>query len=886
MKVIKPFKVGYVARSFEHQRSFYHGVGLLLYFAFDNPRRLLPEIDLWKLVKDELGAVPLDAGLPKSRAEFLVTGSAYSPTPTATLPVRVQVGALSKELYVIGDRRWHRDVPTAPEPFTTMPLGWERAFGGEGFAMNPLGRGVKPVAGPGGEVHPLPNVERPGRLVTSPGARPEPAGYGPYDFSWPQRLGKMGTYDRAWLEGGFPGFARDVDWTAFNLAPEDQQQPDAFRGDEAIVLENLHPSRPRIELSLPSLIPRCFFTLRDGSFVELPTRLTTVWLFPHRERGVLVFHGAQPVEEDDAADLQHALLAVDAAEAPRSIEHYREVLELRLDRKRALYHLLDDTPLVPPGNEGMGDALEAEVARMKPEGLLLANQRRGGAAQVAKSRAFLAELGLDPDAHGPTPHDDALAPPSDVTALPEYIRRVEEELATKRASVEAFAAERKEKLKALFESEGLDYAMLEEEQTWTQQGPPAFTAEGQREKLARLAGDVRREGGAADELDAYATSPEWLAQWKESEGRLRESYRQTAHLQKPAELADELASEDARTLVGARLAAGESLAGVDLTGADLRGMVIDGADLRGAFLESVRFDGASLRRANLEGAVLAHSVLTSAKLDGANLRAANLGGANLGRASTADAPADLTDAVLWRADLRDADLRGAKLAGAQLVEAQLDGADLSHADLSGAALLCPPAKEDPDAIPRLALSRVRFTAATLKGVTFIHADFEGVDFTKADLEGATFIRCAGSGAIFGGANMRNARFVDACAFEGADLRHAVLASANLRGTKLGKSDLSGADLTGADLSEADLSGARLHRVVAKGALFIRTDLREAFLAGANLMNAILQKADVSSADLRGANLFAADFARVRSDGQTRLEDAYQPRVRVHPKREA
>ena len=42
-----------------------------------------------------------------------------------------------------------------------MPLIWERAFGGEGYAQNPVGKGAAPVSTPHGEFQFLPNVEDP-----------------------------------------------------------------------------------------------------------------------------------------------------------------------------------------------------------------------------------------------------------------------------------------------------------------------------------------------------------------------------------------------------------------------------------------------------------------------------------------------------------------------------------------------------------------------------------------------------------------------------------------------------------------------------------------------------------------------------------------------------
>src|SRR6185437_15381656 len=206
-----------------------------------------PDSELWKFAGTALGKDPvLDAGMPKPRGEVLVTGSAFNiGGAKPSCAVRLRIAAVEKVLSVVGDRTWPYDVltdkpsskATEPVSFEEMPIDWEHAYGGEGYAKNPLGRGywtkktleAKPVS--------LPNVVDPQKPVTRPDVQPEPVGFGPYDFTWPQRFSKVGTYDERWLKEQFPGFALDMDPGLFNTAPADQQIKAFFRGDEPFEIE-------------------------------------------------------------------------------------------------------------------------------------------------------------------------------------------------------------------------------------------------------------------------------------------------------------------------------------------------------------------------------------------------------------------------------------------------------------------------------------------------------------------------------------------------------------------------------------------------------------------------------------------------------------------------
>ena len=258
--------------------------------------------------------------------------------------VRVRLGdKIDKTLRVVGDRTWKDGVPSDPTPFDEMPMTYARAFGGPGFARNPTGKGFPPSRD-------LPNVEDPRALILSPRDRPEPAGFASIDFTWPQRTSKAGTYDKKWLKDRYPGFPEDMDWTIFQAAPADQQIEGFFAGDETFSFEHMHPKKKAVLMGkLPGVRVRVFVRFKGSAELsEVTTRIDTVRLFPHLERGVLVARGLVKVAEDDAHDVEHLMLAAEAIGSEKPFAHYEGVLAARLDKKDGPLAALRDGDLTPP----------------------------------------------------------------------------------------------------------------------------------------------------------------------------------------------------------------------------------------------------------------------------------------------------------------------------------------------------------------------------------------------------------------------------------------------------------------------------------------------------------------------------------------------------------
>lgn len=874
MKTIKPQKLGLLTRPFEYQRRYYLGVSVFAFIPLGNEKALLSEVEMWKFAAAVLGKdTALDAGIPKAKCEYLLTGCVHIPSGEArpACPVKVSLGALEKELHVFGDRYWKGGFPSDPVPFTSMSLDWAHAYGGEGFDHNPLGKGFAPVTRNDVTLQWLPNIVSPAVTITSPDQRSEPAGYGPIDITWPQRFVKAGTHDDKWLKEDFPGFARDIDWTMFNLAPTDQWFDQALKGDEPYRIVNMHPEKPCIEGRLPGITGRCYIdknTSPGEGFQEVPLRLATVWFFPNAQRAILIFQGLIEVQDEDGADITHIVVGCEDHPSPKGIEHYRDVLSRRLDKEKGHLYALADSELLPPGlSPVVQDSARPLTAS---DGLLKKNLRRRTEKEIEQAREKVASFGLDPDIHAPPRLGPAEEPPTDLDALPAYIDRLKAEAEEKKKEDEMKAQERRKGLEKIFADLGLDMAFLKDELEGTPKGPPVLPGEQERKTLGELIERFKSQGLSTEEMEALLQDPERQKLLAFADAKTAESYKLTAHHQTPAPGMPSDHAGLVRDFVMEAHAKAQSLAGRDFTGADLSGLDLRGVNLEGTYLESANLDSANLEGVNLKNAVLAHASLQGALLSGAVLTGANLGAAQLCGAVAHDA--DFSNAVLAKADLVGADFKGSNLQGADLSNALFKDTDFSRVKAVQMLFL----ESD--------LSGLSLAGADLKKCSFLKVDMSGTDFSGSDLASAVFLSAKGRGAGFKGSAMTNVRFVQQCDFESADFTGAGLDNANLRGSLLNGCDFTNARLDGADLSECTLRKARLYRVTAREARFIKADLNGAVMTSINAMNASFQRSDIRGADLKGANLFQADLARVHADTLTKLDDTLNTKVRIYPRR--
>ncbi|WP_073466529.1 DUF2169 domain-containing protein [Rhizobacter sp. OV335] len=178
-----------------------------------------------------------DLDFPKRTTDVLLVGSAHAPggVPCTEVEVSMQVGPVRKALRVVGDRVWKSGLlgprPGPPVLFVTMPITYERAFGGREQGSptqfeprNPVGTGFARHA-EGMHGQPVANVSYAGHEFARWDDRPAPAGFGPVARHWQPRAGHAGTFDLAWEQERFPLRPLDFDLRFHQSAPADQQPP-------------------------------------------------------------------------------------------------------------------------------------------------------------------------------------------------------------------------------------------------------------------------------------------------------------------------------------------------------------------------------------------------------------------------------------------------------------------------------------------------------------------------------------------------------------------------------------------------------------------------------------------------------------------------------------
>ena len=429
--IVKPTKLGVLRRVSAGGEGYRLWITALGAFDLLSPGDFLPEAQLWQTAAPALGATPLDAGMPKPRVEVLVVGDVCAPRndPVRHLLMNLELGPIQKRIVAFG-RRWWRYGPdgpvlSEPEPFERVRLGWENAFGGPGFAANPLGKGIDARKLMSQRIPAeLPQIETPASLILNIDHHPAPAGLGPRPEDAPGRIGFAGTYDEAWLRDGFPGHAKDFDWRYYNTACPDQQTDVELTGNERYRLTGMHPDHAEFQGRLPGFRVRAF-ARQVEAFIELPMRCDTVWFFPNAAMGMVLFRGGLVVQDSEASSVSDVLLAYERLTDPqRALGHYETALNERTDLERAALKFFDERPLKPERLPEEVAAVEAERQAIREENDKREEQAREHSLAAAFRRAGLP---LPPPA---LLKDDTPLPVQIPVVTPGEIERLEVDMTT------------------------------------------------------------------------------------------------------------------------------------------------------------------------------------------------------------------------------------------------------------------------------------------------------------------------------------------------------------------------------------------------------------------------------------------------------------------------
>jgi Uncharacterized protein conserved in bacteria (DUF2169) len=288
-----------------------------------------------------------DFWIQKQATDVIVQGSAFAPDrPIRQMTAAVTVGAVAKRVSVFGNRtlEWRSDgtpVIPQPEPFIELPLTYENAFGGIDARMemappksseeflefdlfdypgiyprNLHGKGylVLPEPLPGAL---MPNLENPRDLLTADRliVRDPRLWYRqplPWCFDWTNalmfpRMAYLGLSPRfpPPSDGSLPEVAagmlpRDFPRIYSPRLDESDSSPAAFYQEASlgmtfaqltagtpIVIEGMHPEKPRLEWQLPP--PPSIQVFMEGRRVPAIIRLTNCVITPAQSRMCLVY---------------------------------------------------------------------------------------------------------------------------------------------------------------------------------------------------------------------------------------------------------------------------------------------------------------------------------------------------------------------------------------------------------------------------------------------------------------------------------------------------------------------------------------------------------------------------------------------------------------------
>lgn len=243
----------------------------------------------------------------KPATDIIMLGHACVPEKkeATQLDVKLTVGQVAKTVRVFGDRHWQDGKMTKPAPFRTMPMVYEKAYGGVHITndeitgmevRNPVGRGFAGARKPADmNGLPLPNLEDPQQLIREQSDQPAPACFAPCAPSWQPRVSFAGTYDENWRKNRAPYLPTDYDSRFLNMAHPDLIFPGTLQGREPISISHMHPSGTlTFEVPTVKLITRVKIAGREDS---PEPHFETLILEPNLLRFSMVWRAAVPCDK-------------------------------------------------------------------------------------------------------------------------------------------------------------------------------------------------------------------------------------------------------------------------------------------------------------------------------------------------------------------------------------------------------------------------------------------------------------------------------------------------------------------------------------------------------------------------------------------------------------
>ncbi len=214
------------------------------------------------------------------------------------------VGTIKKKVAVFGDRHWKSTLGfkriSKPEPFSTIRLVYENAFGGNDLShknpkkhefeqKNTIGKGFRAKKSrlKTKEIN-LPNLEDPENLIKSFKSRPAPSSLGFISPHWQPRMGFAGTYDEHWQKNRMPLLPEDFDTKYNQAAHPDLIYPGFLEGNENVLIAGVSEKGP-YEFSLPDIRPACRIEL-SGEEHHPEINIEKLVINTDEEKAFIVWH--------------------------------------------------------------------------------------------------------------------------------------------------------------------------------------------------------------------------------------------------------------------------------------------------------------------------------------------------------------------------------------------------------------------------------------------------------------------------------------------------------------------------------------------------------------------------------------------------------------------